>query len=98
MIALLQTIGMVLGLFKFLLIIMIIMSWLFTFNIINGSNQFVAGVWRVINAITEPVLAPIRRILPNMGGIDLSPIVVFILIFFLESFISNDLPRMLNLY
>lgn len=98
MIALLSTIVMILELYKWVLIIMIIMSWLFTFNIINGSNQFVAMVWRVIDALTEPVLRPIRRILPNMGGIDLSPIIVFIAIFFLQSFIRQDLPRILGLY
>jgi len=97
MIAVLLTINMVLDLFKWLLIIMIIMSWLFTFNIINGSNQVVATIWRVVNAITEPVLAPIRRILPAMGGIDLSPIVVFFGIFFLQIFITRDLPGMLGL-
>jgi YggT family protein len=57
----------------------------------------VAQLWRIINAITEPILRPIRRIIPPMGGLDLSPIVVFIIIFFLQSFIGRDLPRMLGL-
>lgn len=98
MIALLSTISYILQLYSWILIAMIIMSWLFAFNVINGSNQFVASVWRVVNALTEPVLRPIRNILPNMGGIDLSPIVVFIIIYFLQSFISQDLPRILGLY
>jgi YggT family protein len=58
----------------------------------------VATLWRVINQLTEPVLRPIRRILPPMGGLDLSPIVVFVILFFLQSFIANDLPRLLRLY
>lgn len=98
MIALLQTISMILTLVWWVFLIMIIMSWLISFNVINTRNGFVAGLWRVINQVTEPILRPIRRILPNMGGLDLSPIVVFIIIFFLQSFIANDLPRLLGLY
>ena len=96
MIALLQTLSMVLTLVWWVFLIMIIMSWLINFNVINTRNQFVAQLWRIINAITEPILKPIRRVLPSMGGLDLSPIVVFIIIFFLQSFIARDLPRMLG--
>lgn len=98
MYALLSTIVMILELYKWVLIIMIIMSWLFTFNVINSRNQFVAMVWRVVDALTEPVLRPIRNLLPSMGGMDLSPIIVFIIIFFLQSFIARDLPAMIGLY
>ena len=89
MIALLQTISMLLNLVWWVFLIMIIMSWLISFNVINTRNQFVAGVWRVVNAITEPILRPIRRIIPAMGGLDLSPIVVFIIIFFLQNWIAS---------
>ncbi|HTN60858.1 MAG TPA: YggT family protein [Devosia sp.] len=98
MIALLQTLSMVLTLVWWVFLIMIIMSWLISFNVINTRNQFVAGLWQVVNAITDPILRPIRRILPPMNGFDLSPIVVFVIIFFLQSFIANDLPRLLRLY
>jgi YggT family protein len=87
--ALLQTISMILTLVWWVFLIMIIMSWLISFNVINTRNQFVAGVWRVVNAITEPILRPIRRIIPAMGGLDLSPIVVFIIIFFLQNWIAS---------
>jgi len=70
-------------------LIMIIMSWLINFNVINTRNDFVAAVWRVLNAITEPILRPIRRIIPPMGGFDLSPIVVFVIIFFLQNWIAS---------
>jgi len=96
MIALLQTISMLLTLVWWVFLVMIIMSWLISFNVINTRNQFVAGLWR--NQITEPILRPIRRVIPPMGGLDLSPIVVFVIIFFLQSFIANDLPRLLRLY
>ncbi|UJQ93618.1 YggT family protein [Mariluticola halotolerans] len=98
MYAILSTIVMILELYKWVLIAMIIMSWLFTFNVINARNQFVAMVWRVLDALTEPVLRPIRNLLPSMGGMDLSPIIVFIIIFFLQSFIAQDLPRLIGLY
>lgn len=98
MYAILQTLALVLDLYKWVLIVMIIMSWLFAFNVINSRNQFVSMIWQVVNALTEPVLAPLRRVIPPMGGIDLSPIIVFIAIFFLQSFVSVDLPRMLGLY
>ena len=97
MYALLATLSMILTLVWWVFLIMIIMSWLINFNVINTRNQFVAQLWRIINAITEPILKPIRRVLPSMGGLDLSPIVVFIIIFFLQSFIGRDLPRMLGL-
>jgi YggT family protein len=96
MYALLATLSMILTLVWWVFLIMIIMSWLISFNVINTRNQFVAQVWRIVNAITEPILRPIRRIIPPMGGLDLSPIVVFIIIFFLQSFIARDLPRMLG--
>ena len=95
--ALLATISMVLTIVWWIFLIMIIMSWLISFNVINTRNQFVASVWRVLNQITEPILRPIRKIIPPVGGLDLSPLVVFIIIFFLQGFIANDLPPMLGL-
>jgi len=97
MYALLATISMVLTLVWWVFLIMIVMSWLISFNVINTRNQFVAGLWRVVNAVTEPILRPIRKIVPPVGGLDLSPIIVFVIIFFLQSFIGNDLPRMLQI-
>ena len=87
--ALLSTISLILSLVWWVFLIMIVMSWLISFNVINTRNQFVAGVWRALNQVTEPILRPIRRIIPPMGGLDLSPIVVFIIIFFLQQFIAN---------
>lgn len=98
MIAILQTLSIILSMVWWVLLIMIIMSWLITFSVINTRNAFVDTVWRAVNSITEPILRPIRRVIPPMGGMDLSPIIVFIIIFFLQSFIANDLPRMLRLY
>ena len=98
MYALLQTLSLILNLVWWVFLIMIIMSWLISFNVINTRNQFVAQVWRIVNAITEPILRPIRRVVPPVGGLDLSPIIVFIVIFFLQNFIAGDLPKILNVY
>ncbi|MEO6012649.1 MAG: YggT family protein [Devosia sp.] len=87
--ALLQTISLILNLIWWVFLIMIIMSWLISFNVINTRNQFVANVWRVLNHVTEPILRPIRRIVPPVGGLDLSPIILFVIIFFLQQFIAN---------
>ncbi|MCX8999258.1 YggT family protein [Rhizobiaceae bacterium BDR2-2] len=86
MLALLQTIDLVLNLYTWILIASAVFSWLYAFNVINSSNQFVNAIGRFLYAVTEPVLAPIRRLLPNLGGIDISPIVVLVLIFFLRTF------------
>ena len=78
--ALLSTISLILSLVWWVFLVMIIMSWLISFNVINTRNQFVAGVWRALGQVTEPVLRPIRRILPPMGGLDLTPIIAFIVL------------------
>jgi YggT family protein len=87
--AVLQTLSLILNLVWWVFLVMIIMSWLISFNVINTRNQFVATVWRMLNQLTEPILRPIRRILPRMNGLDLSPIVVFLVIFFLQQLIAN---------
>ena len=87
--ALLSTLSLILSLVWWVFLVMIIMSWLISFNVINTRNQLVAGLWRALNQITEPILRPIRRVIPPMGGLDLSPIIVFIIIFFLQQLIAN---------
>ncbi|HVW91669.1 MAG TPA: YggT family protein [Devosia sp.] len=85
--ALLDVIMLILQLYWYVMLAMIIMSWLISFNVVNTRNQFVAQVWRVLNQLTDPVLRPIRRNLPNFSGLDLSPLIVFILIYFIEQVI-----------
>jgi YggT family protein len=85
--AILDIILLVLQLYWWIVIAMIIMSWLISFNVINTRNQFVAAVWRILNQLTEPVLRPIRRYMPKFGGLDVSPIILFLIIFFIERII-----------
>ena len=70
----------VLSLFAYALIFMIILDWLVYFGIITRHQSFVAKVMYVLHRLTDPVLKPIRRFMPDLGGIDISPIAVFILI------------------
>ncbi|MEM1396529.1 MAG: YggT family protein [Pseudomonadota bacterium] len=77
-------IDMLLGVFQIAVFVMVIMSWLLSFGVINRHNQFVDAIWRTLVAMTEPVLSPIRRMLPNLGGIDLSPVILLIGISFLK--------------
>jgi len=77
-------IDMILDLYIFVIIAMVIMSWLIGFNVINRHNQIVDMIWRTLTALTEPLLGPIRRALPNMGGLDLSPLILLFGIYFLQ--------------
>lgn len=60
------------------------MSWLIAFNVINPYNQFVRTLWTAFNAVTEPLLRPIRRLLPDMRGIDISPVVLILILMFIR--------------
>ena len=82
--AVLDVVLLALQIYTWLLIISAVLSWLIAFNVLNTRNQFVATVWDMLYKITEPVLRPIRNMLPNMGGIDLSPIILLLIIFFIE--------------
>ena len=76
-----------LGLLKLLLIVYAIMSWLIAFNVINTYNSFVRGVQRTLDRVFDPILRPIRRVLPDMGGIDFSPMVLFLLIVLIQNYL-----------
>ena len=94
MIALLQTLYFILDIAWFIVIASAIFSWLFAFNVINSSNQFVGQIGSMLYQLTEPMYRPIRRFLPSFNGIDLSPIVVLVIIFFLQRFIVISLIPM----
>lgn len=86
--AILDVILLVLQLYTWLIIASAILSWLIAFNVVNTRNDVVRAVWDFLSRVTEPVLRPIRRFLPNLGGIDVSPIILLLLIFFLERVIQ----------
>lgn len=82
--AILDVILLALNLYVWILIVSAILSWLIAFNVVNTRNQVVATIWDFLYRITEPVLRPIRNALPNMGGIDISPIIVLLIIFLIQ--------------
>jgi YggT family protein len=84
MIPLLNFLAMVITLYMWVIIISAILSWLIAFNVINRHNQVVFMVADSLHRLTEPALRPIRRILPDFGGLDLSPVVLILFLIFLR--------------
>ena len=82
--AILEVILIILDLYVWLLIASAILSWLIAFNVVNTRNQAVAMIGDFLFRLTEPVFRPIRNLMPNLGGIDLSPVVVILLIILIE--------------
>ncbi|WP_367717088.1 YggT family protein [Nitratireductor sp. GISD-1A_MAKvit] len=87
MLALIQTIIMALDIYWWLIIGSAVFSWLYAFNVVNPRNPFVGSVGNFLFRVTEPALRPIRRILPDLGGIDISPIILLLILFFVRQFI-----------
>ena len=95
MVELFTFISLLLTLYIYVLIAAAVMSWLIFFNVVNPRNQFVSMVAEFLYRITEPVLRPVRNVLPNLGGIDISPIVVIIIIWFIQIVVLPVLLRAL---
>jgi YggT family protein len=86
--ALFLVIDLALQLYIWLLIAAAILSWLIAFNVVNVRNPVVSAVGEFLYRITEPVLAPIRRRMPNLGGIDISPVLLILIIIFIRYVIA----------
>jgi YggT family protein len=74
-----------------IIILQFVMSWLINFNVINRHQPIVQKIWYTLNRITEPVYRPIRRMLPDMGGLDFSPLIVLFALYALQVVIHNNL-------
>jgi YggT family protein len=83
----LDVVMLVLNIYTWILIGSAVLSWLIAFNVVNTRNQFVSTIWDMLYRVTEPLLRPIRERLPNLGGLDLSPVILLLIIFFLQSII-----------
>ncbi len=90
MIALFSLITIVITWFIYLLIASVVMSWLVAFKVINTQNRFVYQVMTFLYRITEPALRPIRRVIPNLGGIDISPMVLILVLVFVQRLLLYD--------
>ncbi|CAA6604153.1 MAG: YggT family protein [Alphaproteobacteria bacterium] len=95
LIPLVGLINILIELYIYALIGVVILSWLVAFGVVNSYNQFVATVQRFLNRITEPALAPIRRILPDLGGVDLSPMVLILGLWFFQGMLGRLVSRLL---
>lgn len=93
MLELLAFISYLLTLYIYVLIAAAVLSWLFAFNVVNARNPIVAAIGEFLYRITEPLLRPIRNLLPAMGGIDISPVILILVIVFIQSVIIPNLAR-----
>jgi YggT family protein len=91
MISLFEILTLILSVAKFFVLAHLIMSWLVSFQVLNLRQPFVYQVWSALNRLLEPVYGPIRRMMPNLGGIDLSPLIVLIGIYALEIVLRNNI-------
>ncbi len=85
--SILDIILLVLQIYIWLLIAAAVLSWLVAFNVVNTRNQVVHMIGDMLYRLTEPLLRPIRQMLPNLGGIDVSPVILILIILFLENVI-----------
>ncbi len=88
--SLFQILMLLLDVLWFFVISHVVMSWLINFQVLNLRQQLVAQIWYALNRLLEPLYAPVRRILPNMGGIDLAPLVVLIGVYALRIILMNN--------
>ena len=90
MTSLYQILMLLLNIVYFIVIAHVIMSWLINFQVLNLRQPLVAQIWDGLNRLLEPLYRPIRRILPDTGGLDLAPLVVFIIIIILQRALANN--------
>ena len=96
MLAALNLFNNIVDFFIWAIILSALMSWLIGFNIVNINTKIVYIIADFLNRLTEPFLSPIRRILPNLGGIDLSPVLLILLLIFLKDLVNNNYYDFIN--
>ncbi|WP_206364568.1 YggT family protein [Sphingomonas pokkalii] len=92
---LLQIVQVVLNIVWWIIVIQAILSWLIAFNVINTHSDFVRTVWYALQRMTEPLYRPIRRILPDFGALDLSPLVVLLILYILQTIVVPRIAFMI---
>jgi YggT family protein len=95
LIPLLTVLSAVIGIYSWIVIASVVVSWLVNFNVINSNNNFVITIIEFLYRVTEPVLSKIRRFLPIMGGFDLSPLVLILFLWFLQAVIGRLILRIM---
>ena len=94
MIELLGFISYLIDLYVYVVIAAVILSWLMGFGVINPYNPYVRSLYMALNAVTEPLLRPIRNAMPNLGPIDISPIVLLVACFFVQRVVLTNLAKL----
>lgn len=94
MILLLDFLQRLIGLYTLVVFFAVVLSWLIGFNVINGYNPTVRMIYQAVSALTEPLLKPIRRMLPNLGAIDLSPLILLLGCQFVQMVVIGNLKLM----
>ncbi|PLK27514.1 YggT family protein [Novosphingobium sp. TH158] len=82
-------VGIVFYVIQTLLIVMMVLGLLLAFNVVNTRNQFVMSIWQALNALLEPLLKPLRRVLPDTGGVDFSPLLLIVLMQVIMTILGN---------
>jgi len=90
MASLIEIVMMILGVVRFVIIVHFIMSWLISFQVLNTRQPVVAQIWYALNRLLEPIYGPIRRFLPDLGGLDLSPVVALLAIEAIRIILINN--------
>ncbi|URW74945.1 YggT family protein [Sphingomonas donggukensis] len=89
--AILQILQILLTVVWWIIVVQAVLSWLIAFNVVNTQNDFVRNVWNALGTMTEPMYRPIRRILPDFGALDLSPLVVLLILYILMNVVIPSL-------
>jgi YggT family protein len=93
---LLDFISYLITLYIYVIIATAVMSWLIAFNVVNLYNPLVRSIWQALNALTEPLQRPIRRMLPDMGGVDISPVVLILACMFVQLVILPNVAKVVT--
>ena len=93
MFAVFQLIDTVISIYIWIIIIQVILSWLVAFNVVNTGNRVIYVIGDALFRLTEPVMKPIRKVMPAIGGFDLAPMVVILLLIFVRTFVTVDIGR-----
>lgn len=91
MVTLIQILMVILNVVWWIIVVQAVMSWLIAFNVINTFNPTVRTIWQALDRMTEPLYRPIRRIMPDFGALDLSPMVVLLLLYILSNIVLPNI-------
>jgi YggT family protein len=94
MIEFLGFISYLITLYTYIVIANVILSWLMAFGVVNPYNPTVRAIWQALNALVEPLLRPIRNVMPNLGAIDISPIILLLGCFFVQSVVLPNIAKL----